>query len=78
MCAWSIIFNTCIEWALGSVVHKRYCATYVGNTEITDFVFAYDAVIFAESLDVLVIALEALHNDSKLLGLGIVGTCTDG
>ena len=35
--------------------------TSVGNTDIEDLVFADDAVIFAELLEVLVMALEALH-----------------
>ena len=33
----------------------------VGNTEITYLVFADNAIIFAESQGVLVMALEALH-----------------
>ena len=36
---------------------------------ITDF--ADDAVIFAESLEVLVSALEAVHEDAKPLGLQV-------
>ncbi|KAG0728677.1 hypothetical protein GWK47_031991 [Chionoecetes opilio] len=39
--------------------------------EITDLVFADDAVIFAESLEVLVMALEALHEEAKPLGLEV-------
>ena len=41
----------------------------VGNTEITDLVFADDAAIFAESLEVLIMALEVLHEEVKPLGL---------
>ena len=36
-----------------------------------DLVFAEDAVTFAESLEVLVMALEALHKETKSLGLQI-------
>ncbi|KAG0721575.1 hypothetical protein GWK47_006284 [Chionoecetes opilio] len=39
--------------------------------EITDLVFADDATIFAESLEVLVMALEALHVEAKPLGLEV-------
>ena len=46
---------------------KSHCGAYVNNTEITDLVFADDAVIFAESLEVLVMALEALHEEVKPL-----------
>ena len=37
----------------------------------SDLVFADDAVIFAESLEVLVMALEALHKEAKPLGLQV-------
>ncbi|KAG0711520.1 Serine/arginine-rich splicing factor 7 [Chionoecetes opilio] len=40
-----------------------------GNTKIIDLVFAYDAVIFAESLEILVMALKVLHKEAKPLGL---------
>ncbi|KAG0723298.1 hypothetical protein GWK47_005549 [Chionoecetes opilio] len=41
------------------------CGASLGNTKITDLVFADDAVIFDESLEVLVMALEALHEEAK-------------
>ena len=64
------LFNTCMDWVLGRVVEKSHCGASVGNTEITDLVFADDAAIFAESLEVLVMALEALH-EMKPLGLKV-------
>ncbi|KAG0724267.1 putative uncharacterized transposon-derived protein F52C9.6 [Chionoecetes opilio] len=48
-----------------------YYSYSLGNTKITDLVFADDAVIFAESLEVLVMALEALHEEAKPLGLEV-------
>ena len=54
------LFNTCMDWVLDRVVEQSHCGASVGNTEITDLVFADDAEIFAESLEVLVMALEAL------------------
>ncbi|KAG0715753.1 Ubiquitin-protein ligase E3B [Chionoecetes opilio] len=57
-------------WVLGKVVDQSDCRASLGNTKITDLVFAGDAVIFAESLEVLVMALEALHEEAKPLGLG--------
>ena len=42
----------------------------VGNTKIIDLVFAND-VIFAESLEILVMALEVLHEGAKPLGLQV-------
>ena len=45
-----LLLNTCMGWVLGSVMEQSYCGASVGNTVITDLVFAGDAVIFAESL----------------------------
>ena len=69
-------FNTCRDWVLGRVVDQSHCGASVGNTKITDLVFADDAVIFAESLEVLVMALEALHELAKPLGLQVSWTKT--
>ncbi|KAG0728144.1 Retrovirus-related Pol polyprotein from type-1 retrotransposable element R2 [Chionoecetes opilio] len=65
------IFNACMDWVLDKVVDQSDCGASVGNTKITDLVFADDAVIFAESLEVLVMALEALHEEAKPLGLEV-------
>ncbi|KAG0729698.1 Retrovirus-related Pol polyprotein from type-1 retrotransposable element R2 [Chionoecetes opilio] len=65
------LFNACMDWVLDKVVDQRDCGASVGNTKITDLVFADDAVIFAESLEVLVMALEALHEEAKPLGLEV-------
>ena len=63
------LFSTCMDWVLARVVEQSHCGASVGNTKITDFVFAEDAAIFAESLEVLVMAPEALHEVVKPLGL---------
>ena len=63
------LFNTCMDWVLGRVVEQSHCGASVGK--ITDLVFADDAAIFAELLKVLVMALEALHEEVKPLGLKI-------
>ncbi|KAG0726291.1 Ubiquitin carboxyl-terminal hydrolase 30 [Chionoecetes opilio] len=60
-----------MDWVLDKVVDQSDCGASVGNTKITDLVFADDAVIFAESLEVLVMALEALHEEAKPLGLKV-------
>ena len=62
------LFNTCMNWVMGRFVDQSHCEASVGNTKITDLVFADDAVIFAESLEVLVMALEALHEKTKTSG----------
>ena len=43
----------------------------VSNTKITDLVLVDDTVIFAESLEVLVMAHDALHKEAKPLGLQV-------
>ncbi|KAG0728096.1 putative protein in type-1 retrotransposable element R1DM [Chionoecetes opilio] len=65
------LFNACMDWVLDKVVDQSDCGASVSNTKITDLVFADDAVIFAESLEVLVMALEALHEEAKPLGLEV-------
>ena len=47
-------------WDLGRVVEQG------GASEITDLVFSDNAVIFAESLEVLVMALETLYEVKPL------------
>ena len=64
-------FNTCMDWVLSRVVNESHCGASVGNTKITDLVFADDTVIFAESLEVLVMVLEALHEEAKPLGFQV-------
>ncbi|KAG0712833.1 Retrovirus-related Pol polyprotein from type-1 retrotransposable element R2 [Chionoecetes opilio] len=65
------LFNTCIDWVLGKVVDQSDCGASLGNTKISGLVFADDAVIFAESLEVLVMALKALHEEAKPLGFEV-------
>ncbi|KAG0713677.1 hypothetical protein GWK47_015678 [Chionoecetes opilio] len=60
-----------MDWVLDKVVDQSDCGASVGNTKITDLVLADDAVIFAKSLEVLVMALEALHEEAKPLGLEV-------
>ena len=64
----SSVFNTCTDWVLGRVVEESHCGASVGSTEIIYLVFAVNAAIFAESLEILVMALEALHEEVKPVG----------
>ena len=63
--------DSCMNCVLGRVVERSHCGAFVGKTKITDLVFTDDATIFAESLEVLVLALEALHEELKPLGLKV-------
>ena len=61
-------FNTCMDWVLGRVVEQGHCGASVGNTEITDLVFADDAAFFAESLKVLRIGSRGTARGGEALG----------
>ncbi len=39
------LFNTCMDWVLGRVMDRSRCGASVGNTTVTDLVFADDVVI---------------------------------
>ena len=65
------LFNTCMKWMVGRVVEQSHCGASVSHTEITDLDFVYDIAIFAESPEVLVMALKALHEEVKPLGLKV-------
>ena len=62
------LFNTC-TWVLHT--EQSHSRASVGNTENTDLIFADGAAIFAESLEFLVMALKALHEELKPLGLNV-------
>ena len=67
------LFNTCMDWVLGRVLDQSHVAVeHLSATPISlIFSFANDAVIFAESLEVLMMAFEALHEEAKTLGLQV-------
>jgi len=47
------------------------CGASFGNVKISELDFADDAAIFAEMLDILLQDLQALNEDSELLGLQV-------
>ncbi|KAF7653866.1 hypothetical protein LDENG_00077680 [Lucifuga dentata] len=55
MCSGSFLFNACMDWLLGRASNL---GAFIGGKRFTDLDFADDAVIFAESMDILVGALE--------------------
>ena len=69
----SSLFNTSMDWVLSRVEDQCHCGASVSNTEITDLIFADAAAIFPGYLEVLVLALEALHEEVKPLGLKVQG-----
>ena len=50
---------------------RSSCGASFGNIKISDLDFADDAVIFAETLDILLVALEVLNEESEPLGLRV-------
>ena len=47
---------------------RSSCGASFGKVKISDFDFADDAVIFAETLDILLVALEELIEESEPMG----------
>ena len=56
-----------MDWILG----RSSCGASFGNVKISDLHFVDDAVIFAETLDILLGALEVLNEESEPLGLQV-------
>ena len=54
---------------MGRAVESASAGAFIGDERFTDLDFADDAVIFAESFEVLVRSLEELSNESECLGL---------
>ena len=50
---------------------RSSCGALFGNVNISDLDFANDAVIFVETLDILLGALEVLNEESEPLGLWV-------
>ena len=65
------LFSACIDWILGRMAERSSCGASFGNVKISDVDFADDAVIFAETLDILWGALEMLNEESEPLGLRV-------
>ena len=67
------LFSTCMDWILGRMSERSSCGASFGNVKISDLDFTDDAVIFVETLDILLGALKVLNEESELLGLGFPG-----
>ncbi|XP_069992369.1 uncharacterized protein [Penaeus vannamei] len=53
-----------------------HCGATLGNIKVTDFDFADDVAILCESLEFLVVALDAFSDEPKSLGLEVSWTKT--
>ena len=62
------LFSTCMDWILGRMSERSSCSASFGKITISGLDFANDAVIFAETLDILLGALEVLNEELEPLG----------
>ena len=62
------LFSACTDWILGRRSERSSIGASFGNVKISDLDFADVAVIFVESLDILLGALEVLNEESEPLG----------
>ena len=67
----TLLFNACMNHVLGRMLEKSGCGVSFGTVRIADLDFADDAVIFAETTEVPVEALESLSQEAELLGLRV-------
>ena len=55
------LFSTCMDCILRRMSERSSCGASFGNVKISELDFADDAVIFVETLDILLGALEVLN-----------------
>ena len=60
-----------MDWILGRMSERSCCGASFGNVKISVLDFADDAVIFMETLDILLGALEVLNEELEPLGLRV-------
>ena len=65
------LFTTCMDWILGRMSESSSCGASFGNVKISDLDFADDAVIFAETREIIFGDLEVLNEESESLGLWV-------
>ena len=65
------LFSACMNWILGRMSERSSCGASFGNVKISDLDIAEYAAIFAETLDILMGALEVLNEESGPLRLWV-------
>jgi len=65
------LFLEPMDWVMDRTVHRGYLGLNVGNETFTDLDFADDVSLLASMLEIVVLALEILHEESSQLGLEI-------
>ena len=67
------LFSACMGWILGRILERSSCGASFGNVKISDLDFSDDVIIFAETRDILLRALEVLNEESESLDYGFPG-----
>ena len=67
------LFSNCMDWNLGRILERSSCGASFDNVKISDLDVADDAVIFAETLNILLGAFEVLNEELEALGLRFLG-----
>ena len=65
------LFLNPTDWLLELTVHRGILGTSVGSELFSDLDFADAVALFAEMLSLLVLALEIMDEEARLLGLTI-------
>ena len=61
------LFSVCMDWILGRMSERSICDASFGNVNISNLDFTDDAVMFAETLDILLGALAVMIEESEPL-----------
>lgn len=65
----SITFQHLTGLILGKVADESRCGASVGNTSLTDYVFAAADALITEALKVLILTIEIMHKEVNLWDL---------
>ena len=71
MCTGPTLFSACMDWVLVRMSERSSCSASFGNVKISDLYFADSAVIFAETRNILLGALEVLDEELEPLGFWV-------
>ena len=67
------LFLEPMDWITNRVAHKGFLGVTVGEEICTDLDYADDVSLLASMLEILVLALEILHEESSQIGLETTG-----
>lgn len=65
------MFKQLVDLMYGRALEQTHSRASLGSSRLTDLVFAYDTVILADSVEVLILAIEALHETFRTSSLQV-------